>query len=140
MHTAHAKFGKLCSATIDAEFPTWKLIHACQAFDLAAHEKNVYLSKQVEDSLARLAKVWGLSTQGLQHEMADFRPIAKERYISHGKQDSTDAWISVLQDMMSKRGSTRAAHPTDNLHLIVKRLVAFRGLTSSGVEQSFAPM
>ena len=65
----------------------------------------------------------------------------KARYLSHGgKRDSTDVWISVLQDMMSKRGSTRAAHPTENMHPIVKRLVAFRGLTSSGVEQSFAPM
>ena len=72
--------------------------------------------------------------------MADCRPNAKERYISHGKQDSTDAWISVLQDMMSKRGSTRATHPTAHLHPIVKRLVAFRGLTSSGVEQPLAPM
>ena len=131
---------RLCNASIDAEFPSWKLTHAFQAFDLAAHENNLDHAKQIETSLERLAKVWDVNVKGLQHEMADFRPIARERYSSQGKKDSTDAWISVLQDMTSKRRSTQEAHPTRNLHPIVKRLAAFRGMTTSGVEQSFAPM
>ena len=133
---------KLVVASMDAEFPSWKLIHAFRVFDLSRHDNDDDPSKDPAraQDVERLAQVWDVDAKGLANEMADFKPMALQCYIDHKEKDSSAAWASAIRKWTKKKLSTRQLHPASNLGPVVQRLACFRGITTSGVEQSFASM
>ena len=133
---------KLAAASMDAEFPSWKLIHAFRVFDLSRHDTDEDPSKDPArtQDVERLAQVWDVDTNCLANEMADFKPMALQCYKDHKEKDSSAAWASAIRKWTQKQLPTRKMHPASNLGVVVQRLACFRGITTSGVEQSFASM
>ena len=95
--------------------------------------------KRVDTSVNRLAAVFNVCPATLMSEWSDVLYMSRERFVSRGAKDSRGVLV-LVDSRHAKREETQLAHPFSNLHTIIMRLVADRGLTSSGVEQSFAAM
>ena len=125
---------KLCIAGLNAEFPSWKLTQSFQVFKLHKDGKATSTTDpHVVVHLHRLAQVWGVNKTNLVKQFGVHYPIALEIFKRTPGIDSWMAWAEAI-NRVRKRKDHRLIH---DLHTIVQRLVAFRGATTSGVEQTF---
>jgi len=126
-----AAWVRLVMSTIAAEFPSWEVLNAFTAF-------NLRLSKSafIDESLCRLANVFGLDVVALRDEFFDFRLFAHRRH-SQGL-GHLEAWTESIRKVDTSSSSVKAGHPRDALRALVARYAVFVGATTSGVERSFS--
>jgi hypothetical protein len=126
-----AAWVRLVMSTIAAEFPSWEVLNAFAAFNLRLSKSSF-----IDESLNRLANVFGLDAAALRDEFLDFRLFAQRRH-SQGL-CHLEAWVDSIKKVDASSSSVKAGHPRDRLREVVARYAVFVGATTSGVERSFA--
>jgi hypothetical protein len=126
-----AAWVRLVMSTIAAEFPSWEVLNAFTAFNL-----RLSTSAFIDESLNRLANVFGLDVDALRDEFLDFRLFAQRRH-SQGL-GHLEAWAESIKKVDASSSSVKAGHPREQLRAVVARYAVFVGATTSGVERSFS--
>ena len=116
--------------TLTAEFPTWELLSSFGMFAL----RSKVLPSDHDVHFERLALVYNLCAATLKIQVADVRPDAwmwKQRHPGTG---DAECW-RVAVGLRKHRRSNREA-----LKHVILRLLAYRGCSTSGVEQTLSQL
>ena len=126
---------------VAASGPSFDLLNSFSIFDLSSrarrHNQDIDAGQEQsrDEAIDRMAKVFDVDQGKLQCELQDIGPIALQFFTTR-KIAVWEAWRMAIH-RTQRRACIRVNHPVDALSPVLVRYVAWNGMTSSGVEQTF---
>ena len=130
---------RMAAEVAQAEYPSFDLLNSFSVFDISTRSRRQNADPDIEqdrfhdEAVERLAKVFDVDVNAFQSQLLDIGKIAAH-FFKTQKIAVWEAWRMAVSRAQSRLQKT---HPVDSLVPILQRYLAWNGMTSSGVEQTF---
>ena len=130
---------QMAAEVAQAEYPSFDLLSSFSVLDISTRAQRKTSDPDSEqdrfhdEAVERLAKVFRVDASALHAQLTDVGRIAEHVFKTH----KISVWEAWRQAVHRTQHRLKQTHPVDALIPVLQRYLAWNGMTSSGVEQTF---